>query len=458
MFIAGPSTSSFGTNPMLVSEEPEDMIDISTVHAIPEREDPLAYDPEAKRLLEEVDPEEELLQREDQKRKILAQEHERSLLFQIRAWSHRTLYDLLPAQARLNHLQKGILKCVIAYFVASLCTYSPWLSSHLALLLPNHDPDKKVPISNLHMIATVAVYFHPAKTLGAMLEADVYAIVGFVYSVALSLACMALAVFLHDRDQPLLSNVIIVFFFLGAAMGLVAWAKVKLGSPSFNTACSMIGIIIFTVTVQEGAAHVGRFSTDKVFQVTITVVAGVIISNLVCFAVWPQSATSALQADVKRNLTGFSTLLKVLTKTFLLDDPAEFHVDSDRIKRAISDHHASFTSLKKNLREAKLERVLDARIQGEQQDRYSKVVDSMNRLAQHLTGLRSSCGLQQKILSKQPNKSEHQGRDGEEDQEEETWEPREDAFSDFVESIGPHMRSLVVSPLLFLLSCARRVS
>jgi len=103
---------------------------------------------------------------------------------------------------------------------------------------------------------------------------------------------------------------------------------------------------------------------------------------------------------VQRNLQGFATLLKVLTKTFLLDDPANFHFNSERIKRAIDDHHSSFTSLKKNLSEAKLETPFDARIRGNC-SKYQKVVDSLNRLAQHLAGLRSSCGLQHEIMMKQ---------------------------------------------------------
>ncbi len=104
------------------------------------------------------------------------------------------------------------------------------------------------------------------------------------------------------------------------------------------------------------------FSTEKTFQVTLVVLAGSFISNIVCFYFWPQSATSNLQSDIVRNLRGFSTLLRVLTKTFLLEDPSNFHFKSDRIKRAIDDHHDSFTSLKKNLEEAKLESLFDVRM------------------------------------------------------------------------------------------------
>ncbi len=374
----------------------------------------------------------------------------------------------VPATRILSPLQRALIKCVTAYFLASLCTYVPHLSHSLARLLPNHDPDKLVPISNIHMIATVAVYFHPAKTVGAMLEADIYAVLGWLYALVVSVLSMGVAVFLHDQGLATLSNVLIVALFIGGGMGFVAWSKVRMASPTFSTTCSMIGIIVFTVVVREGSAHLGRFSMDKILQTTICVIAGTLISNLVCFLFWPQFATTNLQVDIRRNLTGFSTLLKVLTKTFLLDDPDQFYYGSDRIKRATEDHHASFTSLKKNLREAQLERLFDARIRGATNE-YTKVTDSMNRLAQHLAGLRSSCSLQHRIMMQDRERELEKGQstlvlendsakqagavptadteensssDGENSDE---WRARANAFGEFVEFIGPHMRSLVVS-------------
>ncbi|KAN0063291.1 hypothetical protein ACQY0O_004455 [Thecaphora frezii] len=377
---------------------------------------------------------------------------------------------------RLTPPQRNIVKCVIAYFVASLFTFSPTLSSNMARLLPNHDPDARVPFSNLHMIATVAVYFHPAKTLGAMLEADFFALIAFTFAVALGLSSMAIAVFLHEADMLFVSDILSVLFFLGFGMALVGYAKVKVGKAQFNTACSLICIIVFTVVVKEGSKNLGHFSFEKTYQVTLVVIAGSLIANLVCFLFWPQSATTNLQNDLVRNLQGFATLLRVLTKTFLLDDPSNFHFKSEKIKRAIDDHHQSFTSLKKNLAEAILEAPFDLRMKG-MQARYIEATDSMNRLAQHLAGLRSSCGLQHQIMmtrvqarrageaSTEPAirisealdgakaadvseallHREHgaQGPDGNETELGDNVERRARAFEDFIESVGPHMRSLV---------------
>ncbi|EPQ26564.1 uncharacterized protein PFL1_05886 [Pseudozyma flocculosa PF-1] len=388
----------------------------------------------------------------------------------------------LRRRMQLSPLQRGIAKCGIAYLIASLFTFSPLLSSNMAKLLPNHDPDARVPFSNLHMIATVAVYFHPAKTLGAMVEADFFALIAFVFSVALGFSSMAVAVFLHDADMLFVSDILSVLVFLGIGMALVGYAKVKVAKPQFNTACSLVSIIVFTVVVKEGSKHLGHFSFDKTIQVTLVVIAGSLVSNLVCFLFWPQSATTNLQNDIDKNLQGFATLLRVLTKTFLLDDPSNFHFKSDKIKKAIDDHHESFTSLKKDLGEAMLERFFDLRLRGKT-SYYKDATSSMNRLAQHLAGLRSSCGLQHQIMMarvqarKAREAQEHpeaeaaasfsgtatrgqsadvaealanlkegergagaSSRDAEQSADA---GQRARAFEDFIDSVGPHMRSLV---------------
>ncbi|SNX83328.1 related to BRE4 - protein involved in endocytosis [Melanopsichium pennsylvanicum] len=392
----------------------------------------------------------------------------------------------LASRSNFTLLHRSIFKCALAYLVASLFTYSPALSRWLSSFLPNNDPDDDVPFSNLHMIATVAVYFHPARTLGAMVEADVFALGAFIYAITLGFCSMAVAVFLHETNRVLISDIISVLVFLGLGMAFVGYAKIKVAKPQFNTACSLISIIVFTVVVKEGSMHLGHFSTEKTFQVTLVVLAGSLISNLVCFYVWPQSATSNLQSDIVRNLRGFSTLLRVLTKTFLLEDPSNFHFKSDRIKRAIDDHHDSFTSLKKNLEEAKLESLFDLRMRG-MSEKYVLATDSLNRLAQHLTGLRSSCGLQHQIMvtRRQVQKAAQEealpGPSAQSDEAAmrvngngsstrpcpastrlaELFENESEfcdsagssvhgrteatAFEDFIASVGPHMRSLVFS-------------
>ena len=451
--------------PTSYTQEPESMLS-SDITSIPRQEDPLAYKSDSS-----------LLDTDDDDSDTAAGDYSTCTesIGEKQGFRAKLVAGLfLLARKRPTLFTKTVTKCVLAYFIASLFTYSTFLSHRMALLLPDHDHSKRVPISNLHLIATVAVYFHPGRSMGSMVEASIYAFAAFLYSIFIGFASMIVAVFLHDHNLPLTSNAITVVVFVGLAMALVGYAKVKIGKPNFNTACSLISVISFTVIVLEGSTHLGRFSTEKIWQVTLVVLVGVLISNAICFLIWPASACTGLQLDIRRNLESFSTLLKVLTKTFLLDDMKEFNIRSDRIKEAIDDHHASFTSLKKNLSEAKLEVPFDVRIRG-RVGSYVRVVDSLNILAQHLSGLRSSCGLQHEIIVEQRARTKllakARGGGKAADGHMSLAVPASDsnllnlnesdislsaskdldekfvAFRHFLESVGPHMRSLVVSDL-----------
>jgi len=80
----------------------------------------------------------------------------------------RTYSSVFP----LSTLTRNILKCVLAYFLAELFTFIPLLSE-----LVGAPWDAEGPVKNAHVIATVAVYIMPHRTLGGMLEADAFLLV-----------------------------------------------------------------------------------------------------------------------------------------------------------------------------------------------------------------------------------------------------------------------------------------
>lgn len=133
---------------------------------------------------------------------------------------------------------------------------------------------------------------------------------------------------------------------------------------------------------------------DTLLSVAFIVFAGATVSNLVCYLVWPQLATTNLQDNMTKTLDSFSTLLRMLTNTFLLEEP--LHQPShDKLQKAIQSHQSSFTSLKKNLAEAHSEWFSGGpRGDSTAEQAYEDAVDSLNRLAQHLNGLRSGTRLQ----------------------------------------------------------------
>lgn len=95
------------------------------------------------------------------------------------------------------------------------------------------------------------------------------------------------------------------------------------------------------------------------------------------------------------SLQSLRILLKLLTKTFLLDADLPDFKANEPLAQAIKAHKASFTALESSLQEARLEwwwwsKPDDAH--GD--DGHDRMVKSIQQLALHIGGLRKSCGLQ----------------------------------------------------------------
>ncbi|KAF8900636.1 hypothetical protein CPB85DRAFT_1325021 [Mucidula mucida] len=226
-------------------------------------------------------------------------------------------------------------------------------------------PGERRPHPSGHMIATIAVYYNPAKTMGAMLEADLFCLFGVVYAAFVCLSSMSMFWWFEDTPGWEVWGDLVAILWVGVSMSFLAWMKVWMGSPQFNTACSMISMIIFVVIVKEG----GLRTLLSMFFIVLY-------------------------------LDSFSTLLNMLTNTFLLEEPIH-HMSQEKLAKAVESHQNSFTSLKKNLKEAKSEWAFSGRPSstsplesGDPRRRaYEDAVDCLNRLAQHLNGLRSGIRL-----------------------------------------------------------------
>ncbi|CAL1706087.1 unnamed protein product [Somion occarium] len=308
----------------------------------------------------------------------------------------------LPSLPQLTPLQRNILKCSIAYFIGSLFTFSPYLSGFIADVT-SYGPGESEPSPSGHMVATVAVYFNPAKTVGGMMDADTFCLMGLLYATFVSLSSMGMFWFFEVRAgwEWLADSLVVIW--IGIGMSLVAWMKVWMAKPTFNTACSMTAIILFVVVVREGGV-------ETLLQVAFIVVVGSIISNVVCYTLWPQHATRNLQGTMTKTLDSFSTLLTMIIQTFLLEEQQVFQPSQEKIQKAIESHQASFTALKKNLAEAQSERWFGGpgkppavRSPTNLGQAYEDAVDSLNRLGQHLNGLRSGTSLQFELIQANKN-------------------------------------------------------
>ncbi|PCH35986.1 hypothetical protein WOLCODRAFT_140156 [Wolfiporia cocos MD-104 SS10] len=367
----------------------------------------------------------------------------------------------------LPPLYRNILKCSVAYFIASLFTFSPYLSGFIADIT-TYGSGATGPSPSGHMVATVAVYYNPAKTLGGMVQADLFCTMGLLFAAFVSLSSMSMYWFFEVQPGWEWLADSLVLLWIGLGMSLVAWTKVWMAKPTFNTACSMTAIILFVVVVREGGLQ-------TLLQVSFIVLCGATISNLVCSLLWPQRATKNLQDAMTRTLQSFSTLMEMLTATFLLTEPRH-HLRGETLQRAAQSHQASFTSLKKHFDEAQSEWMFGGpsksrsskpeEIRRSSGQAYEDAIDSLNRLGQHLNGLRSGTTLQTELIRAERDgklvlerrsaksrrrsyapkplsaKNTEDGQAEEDDEETAILNAAAAMFGDLIEDLGPPLKAL----------------
>jgi len=163
-----------------------------------------------------------------------------------------------------------------------------------------------------------------------------------------------------------------------------------------------------------------------------------------------------------KTLDSFSTVLAMLTNTFLLEGDMHKKPHLESMQQAVEDHQSSFTSLKKSLNEARTEWIhRGSGPDGENPGKraYEDAVDSLNRLGQHLNGLRSGTRLQYDMtkagvvkgrgrkLRKNRNRIVELDVDLSVDDDEEKAMLKEAAvmFGDLVDDLGPPLKALSVS-------------
>ncbi|KAG2201966.1 hypothetical protein INT47_000505, partial [Mucor saturninus] len=332
--------------------------------------------------------------------------HPSSLKMKPSVWSR------LRSSVQLTPQHRLVLKCSFAYILGCLFTFVPQLN---ALIGHNH-------VSS-HLVATATVFFNPAKSLGGMVEAALY---GWGYTLFALLVCigsMATTDYFVDKDLFTVAHVISLGFWLAGSTFTVAFLKAHWNKPPVATASSLCFIIIFIIVVREGSANRGDFDTTRIQQITTAVATGTLITVSCCVLFWPISASKKLKKDLEATLMSYKVLLKLLTKTFLLDDDLPEFTANNSLQTAIDSHRASFVSLQKSLSEAKLEVFWSDEIRGCTHE-YDALVKSMQRLAQSVGGLRSSCGLQFELL--QQDLPSRKSRGHVQKKKKETWNIRAD--------------------------------
>ncbi|EOD44462.1 putative 60s ribosomal protein l19 protein [Neofusicoccum parvum UCRNP2] len=235
----------------------------------------------------------------------------------------------------------NLLKCSIAYLLGSMATFLPPLSNFLG-----HNDGK-------HMVATITVYFHPARSAGSMIEAFMLAIIAFVYATVISFSSMGVSMAFAEADLLVLGHAIVLIVFCGGGLGMVGWVKQKLGNPLVNVACSLTSLALITILTKEGAVQAATFSYIKVVQVLKMVFMGITAATVVSLLIKPVSARNLLRDDMRKATDVLGDMLVGITHSFL--SGTEEELKQPEYLQSSSKFKSSFSSMTKNLGEAKKE-------------------------------------------------------------------------------------------------------
>ncbi|KAJ6440196.1 LOW QUALITY PROTEIN: fructosyl amine:oxygen oxidoreductase [Purpureocillium lavendulum] len=239
---------------------------------------------------------------------------------------------------------RGVLKCTIAYTIASLATFVAPLSDFLGR------PDGK------HVVATITVYFHASRSAGSMIEAILIASVAVAYAELISILSMATSVIFGSvLGLVTLAHVLVVIVFIGGGFGFMGWVKQKMSNPLVNVGSTLASLAIIGVVTKENAVVDNVFSNHKIVQVFKMLIMGITTAAAVNLLLWRVSARDSLRQSMNRASTSLGQMLSVIASGFLRgaeDDSSSL----EKLTAAQNEYAAAYPQVMSNLREAKFER------------------------------------------------------------------------------------------------------
>ncbi|GAB1206318.1 hypothetical protein APSETT445_005003 [Aspergillus pseudonomiae] len=206
----------------------------------------------------------------------------------------------------------GVLKCGLAYLLGSLATFIPAVAALLG------------PQEGKHIVATITVYFHPARSKGSMYKALICAALAFIYAAFISLTSMYVTIYFNQRRMIELGHVLVLIIFVGLGFGFLAWTKQRMSDPLVNVACSLASLALIVVLTKEGAIQRGSVSLAKVSQVLKMLLMGIGATMTVSFLVFPVSAQKKLRSNLAVATRSMAIMQSTITEGFLRRTAHEF--------------------------------------------------------------------------------------------------------------------------------------
>ncbi|ETR97672.1 60S ribosomal protein L19 [Trichoderma reesei RUT C-30] len=280
-------------------------------------------------------------------------------------------------------LGHGVLKCTLAYTIASLATFLTPLSNFLGTL------DGK------HVVATITVYFHPARSTGSMIEAVLIAVVAIAYAELVSILSMVVSVMVGSvLGLVTLAHVLVVVIFIGGGFGFMGWVKQKMANPLVNVGSTLASLAIISVVTKENAVVSNVFSNQKIVQVFKMLIMGITSTAAVNVLVWRVSARQLLRTSMAKATASLGGMLAAISASFLKGIEEE-QLSAD-FTASSATYNTAYPQMLKDLREAKFEDYFLGRERIYMLER--STVKAIETLARSIGGLRSAANTQLSLL------------------------------------------------------------
>lgn len=254
------------------------------------------------------------------------------------------------------------------------------------------------------MVATVTVWFHPARTIGSMHLATALGLLGFLYSGVIGFASMGVSLAARNQGLLVAGHVVVLLLFVGVGLGFIAWVKQKFSDPLVNTATALASLGCIIVLVREGSVQEGEFSYRQVVQVLEMLLMGIVVTTAVNVLVLPVTARTQLKMDMETNTDLLGELLISITRAFL--SGREEDLQDEYFEDLQKEHQQALQKMNQDLGEAKNEYFF----LGHEKlyDVSHRLVDCLDRLSQDLGGLRSAALAQFALVN---SSSHHNSQD-----------------------------------------------
>ncbi|VEU20077.1 DEKNAAC100533 [Brettanomyces naardenensis] len=292
-----------------------------------------------------------------------------------------TYYDRFRASVA-SCFTKPVIKASIAYMVASLAVYSPFISGALG------NSDSK------HLVCTVVVYFHASRTKGSMIQSIIFVALALGFGFFVSIGLMQLSSILLSESDPSNIGSFSILALCSASLGFVSFTKHKVSKDTFNTACSLCAIVIVSCVIKEGSLGGSQVPWGKIWSTFLIVLTGCFVSVAICYTLWPTDGTERLRKSLNTATDSLSLLFLRITTRFLSDEGSE-STETDRLLRQL---RSNMLELSKNLEESRYEYLLKG--QTERYELLDQLAACTHRMVSNISGLNRSVEFKSVLLEK----------------------------------------------------------